>query len=184
MDSERSGTQQDANALSILGQSHVARFVAAAIAGSRIGAPIRAAARAGAAGDAFVSRVVRDRLPRFDKWLTRESPPIRVTDLTPILQGSRLCRQSAAILEWLQRADESSRLRSLTRTMSDNPESTIAIGGWVVAIAMATHILLLGAEPYAFPSRAALVLPLSVLVAAVAAIWFRHALAAGWTHRK
>ena len=125
---------------------------------------------------------------RIDTWLDRREAPLVSAELTPLLSRSVLGSFAWRLLSAISRAVETSQTVETVRavvavTRTADRARRIGWIGVAIAVAMAVHLALLAAAPYPYPSRAAFVLPLAILAAAVMAIGARHLIAAALEER-
>jgi hypothetical protein len=115
--------------------------------------------------------------------------PLTFAALAPLAADSRVARIVARGLDVLARATSDARIAAfvtrLSRSPGDEPGAAIGFGAWVIAVAALTHIaMLMVVERYHFPSRAALVLPAIVTVAAIVTMLLRRQIARAMTDRR
>jgi len=106
------------------------------------------------------------------------------------MQTSRLSRAMAVLWFRIQAAAAESTIRRGTVAIraaigQTDVATRIGLAGWLVAVAMAVHVVLLFlAERYPFPNPAAVALPLCLTGLALVSVAMRRTLAAAWQNRR
>jgi hypothetical protein len=92
------------------------------------------------------------------------------------------------LLGAIGRAVDDSRLAGLVRDLvaaTADGELTLRLGGIMLVVAMAVHVLLLRwGQPYPFPGYSQYWLPLTLMAAGIAMIAGRRSLLAAWRERR
>jgi len=119
---------------------------------------------------------------------SRGEPPIAIEELSSTLEESavlrtvrRLWHAPAAALSTSAVVAAAARAAAALPTI----ESRLLAAGYVLAVAMGTHLALLRfAEPYAFPGYSRYWLPSALLAFAIVLIALRTPIAAAWRDRQ
>lgn len=107
-----------------------------------------------------------------------------------VFSSSRLVQALEALVSRLEAAAASSNVRRVVghtweAVSAGDRARVIAFSSIVITVAMALHIVLVVfVQPYAYPSRAELVLPACLLVVGLAALLMRNGVAAAWPNRR
>jgi hypothetical protein len=109
----------------------------------------------------------------------RRESPLTFEAIEPVLVQSRVFRFVQRLSDRFASAADGAATVALAaraaRLGADEPAGFVANAAWLTAVAAITHVaMLLFAERYHFPSRAALVLPGIIAVMALAIVWLRH----------
>lgn len=112
--------------------------------------------------------------------------PVTLDELSGAIDRGVLTSRVRRIWGSVVVAAEHSRVSRLTgdvRTAFTDEESVLSCAGIVLVAAMVVHLLLLAAQPYAYPGHSSYWLPTALLVAGVVLIAGRRPIAAAWRDR-